>query len=154
MLAKSDCVIRYWIGITTMTAGVMSLAILSGCQESVAVHEQLARGEAIYRQHCASCHGTNLEGQPNWRQRNADGRLPAPPHDATGHTWHHSDEQLFRITKLGIEAFVGGTYQSDMRGFGDVLTDADIRVVLAYIKSTWPDEIRRRHDARNESKKQ
>ena len=30
-------------------------------------------------------------------------------------------------------------YESDMPAFGDVLTDAEITAVLAYIKSTWPD---------------
>jgi hypothetical protein len=45
--------------------------------------------------------GANLEGQPNWKERQANGRLPAPPHDASGHTWHHPDAQLFGITKQG-----------------------------------------------------
>ena len=29
--------------------------------------------------------------------------LPAPPHNETGHTWHHPDEMLFAITKYGRE---------------------------------------------------
>ncbi len=104
-------------------------------------------GKDLYMTHCASCHGANLEGQPNWRERKPDGRLPAPPHDASGHTWHHSDELLLRITKLGTEVIVGGGYKSDMRGFGDLLSDGEIRAVLGYIKSTWPERIRKRHDA-------
>jgi cytochrome c len=52
-------------------------------------------GKEIYTNNCASCHGKNLEGQPNWRERNDAGYLPAPPHDKTGHTWHHSDAYLF-----------------------------------------------------------
>jgi mono/diheme cytochrome c family protein len=98
--------------------------------------EQLALGKALYAQHCASCHGANLEGQPNWQKRNADGRMPAPPHDDSGHTWHHSDEQLFKITKLGVSAIVPG-YESDMVGFAGKLSDADIRAIIAFIKSTW-----------------
>lgn len=62
-----------------------------------------ASGRQVYVEHCASCHGANLEGQPNWKQRLPTGRLPAPPHDATGHTWHHSDRQLFRIVSSGTE---------------------------------------------------
>jgi len=58
-------------------------------------------GEKIYQAQCASCHGPNLEGQPDWRTRDANGFLPAPPHDATGHTWHHADDLLFEITKYG-----------------------------------------------------
>ena len=103
--------------------------------------ELVARGSAVYAESCASCHGTSLEGQPNWRQRKADGTLPAPPHDETGHTWHHSDVQLFEVTKWGTEAVAGGGYKSDMRGFADELNDADIWAVLAYIKSQWPADI-------------
>ncbi|SFR31973.1 c-type cytochrome [Litoreibacter janthinus] len=107
----------------------------------------VAEGELIYDGACASCHGANLEGQPDWRQPGPDGKLPAPPHDITGHTWHHPIEQLFAVTKYGTEALVGGNYKSDMRGFEDELTDAQIKAVLAYIKSTWPEEVQTRHSA-------
>jgi len=103
-------------------------------------------GQTLYGEHCASCHGKNLEGQPNWKVAKPDGRLPAPPHDATGHTWHHPGNQLFEITKKGTEALIGGTYRSDMIGFADVLSDDEIRAVLAYIESTWPEPIRKRRE--------
>jgi len=103
----------------------------------------LSRGAAVYAGACASCHGAKLEGQPDWRSPGPKGRLPAPPHDETGHTWHHPDDVLFRIVKEGTAAFVGGGYESDMPGFGGVLSDEDIRAVLAYIKSTWPERERR-----------
>ena len=83
----------------------------------------VAQGQGIYDEYCASCHGANLEGQPNWRMRNANGRLPAPPHDVSGHTWHHPDVQLFEIVKWGTAALVGGGYESDMAGYADVLSD-------------------------------
>ena len=107
------------------------------------------RGAAIYRANSASCHGAALEGQDNWRERDADGYLPAPPHNADGHTWHHPDSQLFMITKYGTEALVGGDYRSNMMGFQDVLSDEDILEVLAYIKSTWPDRVIGMHDKIN-----
>ena len=103
----------------------------------------IARGKAVYAEQCASCHGDNLEGQPNWRHRLPNGHMPAPPHDPTGHTWHHSDKQLFDMTKRGPGALVPG-YQSDMPAFKDKLSDADIWAVLSYIESTWPAEIRDR----------
>ena len=104
--------------------------------------ELVTLGAAVYVEHCASCHGRNLEGEPNWRRRRADGTLPSPPHDATGHTWHHSDEHLFRITKEGPAAFVGKGYRSTMPGFAGVLDDREIWASLAYIKSRWPAEVR------------
>jgi hypothetical protein len=67
--------------------------------------------------------------------------MPAPPHDANGHTWHHSDEQLFTIVKKGVSAIVPD-YESDMPGFEGVLTDEELRYVLAFIKSTWPERER------------
>lgn len=100
--------------------------------------QQVAVGRAIYRQHCASCHGANLEGQPNWQRRMPNGRLPAPPHDRTGHTWEHPDETLFKVTKQGVKPFVSPEYETDMRGFGDVLSDEEIWAVIAFIKSSWP----------------
>ncbi len=104
--------------------------------------ERLERGQAVYAANCASCHGAKLEGQPDWKSRLPSSRMPAPPHDASGHTWHHPDGVLFRITKEGPAAVVGGGYQSDMPGFADVLSDDDIRAVLDFIKSTWPERER------------
>ena len=109
----------------------------------------VADGRRVYADHCAACHGANLEGQPDWRIADADGFLPAPPHDATGHTWHHPDTLLFEITKYGTEAVVGGGYRSNMAGFGDMLSDAEIIAVLAYIKSTWPPRVIALHDRLN-----
>ena len=103
--------------------------------------DMVAQGQEIYTQSCASCHGVSLEGQPNWKRRLENGRMPAPPHDETGHTWHHSDRNLFVITKVGVEAVVPG-YESDMPAFEAVLTDDQIAAVLAYIKSTWPEKQR------------
>jgi mono/diheme cytochrome c family protein len=104
----------------------------------------VARGRAVYAEQCASCHGARLEGQPSWRERKPDGRLPAPPHDDSGHSWHHADAQLFAITKLGVESHAPKGYQSDMPAYKDVLPDADIWAVLAYIKSRWSAENRAR----------
>ena len=103
---------------------------------------QVASGRDVYAQRCAQCHGDKLQGQPNWRARLANGRLPAPPHDADGHTWHHPDEQLFGMTKFGLKPYAPPGYASDMPAFENVLTDGQIRAVLAFIKSTWPARIR------------
>ena len=90
-------------------------------------------GKAIYAENCASCHGVVLEGQANWRQRDAEGYLPAPPHDERGHTWHHSDSYLFLMTKYGIEEMIGKSYPNNMPVFEDKLTDDEIIAALSYI---------------------
>lgn len=105
---------------------------------------QIAEGKALYDAQCASCHGIDLEGEAGWQNRRADGTLPAPPQDETGHTWHHPDQQLFAIIKNGMQAMAGGDYKSNMKGFADTLSDDEIRAVLDYIKSRWPESIRAR----------
>lgn len=110
----------------------------------------VARGKDIYAAQCASCHGVNLEGQENWRQRQPDGLLPAPPHDEAGHTWHHPDAVLFNLTKRGPAVVAGGGYRSAMPPYENVLSDDEIIAVLSYIKSRWPKPVRDRHDAIND----
>jgi len=99
-------------------------------------------GKQVYAAQCAACHGVNLEGEPNWRERKPNGRLPAPPHDVSGHTWHHPDQVLFDIVKNGLVPGVTAPigYESDMPAYSTVLTDEEIRASLAYIKRTWPEK--------------
>jgi mono/diheme cytochrome c family protein len=103
---------------------------------------QIATGKQVYSQSCASCNGLNLEGQDNWKSPLPSGRLPAPPHDKEGHTWHHPDQMLFTIIKYGPAAIIGDDYKNDMPGFDGILTDGEIKAVLNYIKSTWPERSR------------
>jgi mono/diheme cytochrome c family protein len=103
---------------------------------------KVALGEKIYVQQCAACHGGKLEGQPEWRRRLPNGRMPAPPHDESGHTWHHSDRALFAMVKEGlVPPYAPANYQSDMPAFRGKLSDEDIWAVIAYIKSRWPAEV-------------
>ena len=118
----------------------------------------LAQGERLYAETCASCHGARLEGMPNWRQPGPGGVLPAPPHDRSGHTWHHGDGYLFDYTKYGGQAVlkqlgISGV-RSGMPGFGGKLSDAEIRDVLAWIKSTWPENVRQSQKAQTAAERQ
>ncbi len=135
-----------------MTRSLLLIAlcgVLAACTADTPDPAQIATGARVYEQHCAACHGAKLEGQPNWRERLPNGRLPAPPHDESGHTWHHADELLFAITKHGMVApYAPPGYESDMPGFGDRLTDEEIRAVLAFIASHWTS--RQVRDARAE----
>ena len=107
-------------------------------------------GARIYAQQCAACHGAKGEGQPHWRDRGPDGLLPAPPHDPSGHTWHHPDEQLFAITNQGLAQLINQPdYRTAMPIYGGVLSDDEIVAVLSWIKAQWPLEVRQRHDEIN-----
>lgn len=124
---------------------------------SMADHELLERdlkvGKALYQEQCASCHGSNLEGQENWRSPNTDGALPAPPHDETGHTWHHDNQLLFDYTKLGgsraLAAIGVQDFDSGMPAFDDTLSDEEIWDILAYIRSSWPERVQDMQASRN-----
>ena len=98
---------------------------------------RVAEGEAIYGQYCSSCHGADLSGDPGWKTRNADGSFRPPPHDNSGHTWHHSDGLLLALTRDG-----SGLPESRMPRFGNALTDDEIGAVFEFLKSTWGPEER------------
>lgn len=123
----------------------------------VADHEVLDRdllgGQTLYQEQCASCHGSNLEGQDNWRSPNSDGVLPALPHDETGHTWHHDNQLLFDYTKLGgrraLAAIGVQDFVSAMPAFDDTLSDEEIWDILAYIRSTRPERVQKIQASRN-----
>ena len=75
--------------------------------------------------------------------------MPAPPHDETGHTWHHPDTYLFLMTKYGIEKMIGKTYPNNMPAYEDELSDEEIIAALSFIKSTWSNTVKRQHDQIN-----
>ncbi|PIQ97219.1 MAG: cytochrome C [Nitrospinae bacterium CG11_big_fil_rev_8_21_14_0_20_56_8] len=114
----------------------------------------VAKGASLYKQHCASCHGTDLAGEANWKTRKPDGRLPAPPHDESGHSWHHDNAALFNVTKYGPQYVAGAKYKSNMPAFEKTLSDPEIIAVLSYIKSTWPEDVRAAHDEINKRARQ
>ncbi|WP_297020120.1 cytochrome c [Thalassospira sp.] len=135
--------------------GIVSYFIPAGTDQNVELRpddlQLVAFGKKVYDANCASCHGAKLQGEANWRERGADGMLPAPPHDETGHTWHHPDAVLFALTKYGPAAMAGGDYKSAMQGYDGVLSDEEIIASLSYIKSRWPREVVARHDQINQS---
>lgn len=105
---------------------------------------EVSRGRQVYLEHCAVCHGQNAEGQPNWKQPDANGNMPAPPHDDTGHTWHHADGLLYELIRDGFrDPLKPPDSPLTMPAFGDSLSDAEIRAVITYFKSLWSQESRR-----------
>jgi mono/diheme cytochrome c family protein len=95
-------------------------------------------GKGLYGRHCASCHGRYLQGQPLWQVNDEFAGRRAPAHDASGHTWQHSDAELFHMTKYGRFAATPAGAASHMPAFRDVMSNADILAVIAFIKRRWP----------------
>lgn len=106
----------------------------------------LDAGKQLYEDNCAACHGVALEGQPNWKSAGPDGILPAPPHDESGHTWHHDTGLLVEYTLLGGRGALAARgipdFDSGMPAFGEALTESQILEILAYIRSSWSEDAR------------
>ena len=120
-----------------LALALLALASPGGAAAETAPRD-LDRGAALYAENCAACHGAKLEGQENWRVAGPDGVLPAPPHDETRLGGQKALEER------GITGF-----ESGMPGFGDSLSDDEIRDILAFIRSTWPENIREAQAARS-----
>jgi len=128
-------------------------AVRAGDDAPTAIDSELAAsGRAVYRQHCADCHGARGEGARAWRQRDAHGELPAPPHDSQGHTWRHSDPMLDRIVAQGWRDPFNKTERLSMPAFAGTLTPQEIRSIIAYLKTLWTPE--QRQFQREESQRQ
>ncbi len=111
----------------------------------------LELGATVYAANCANCHGANLEGQADWKTPNEDGTWKAPPHDETGHTWHHPDDYLLDRIYNGTEGLDAAMQaDSNMPAYKDMLTDEEITAVLEFIKSQWPDDIKAAQAARSQ----
>jgi mono/diheme cytochrome c family protein len=119
------------------------ILLLAGCSGGIVdSEERIDLGKEIYAGNCATCHGANGEGRPNWMLRGEDGLYLPPPHDNTGHTWHHSDGLLFQIVKYGGASLGIPNFQSGMPAFEQTLDDSEIRAVITYLKTLWESEQR------------
>jgi mono/diheme cytochrome c family protein len=98
---------------------------------------QVARGRAVYTQHCLECHGAGGKGLPGeWRMRDADGMFPPPPLDDSAHAWHHPTAVLLDVIREGSPPG-----QGKMPAWKDKLSEQDMQDVVVYIKSLWSDPV-------------
>ncbi|WP_083704872.1 cytochrome c [Motiliproteus sp. MSK22-1] len=98
--------------------------------------KQLNEGAKIYRNNCASCHGNQAQGAPDWQSRDSLGRTQPPPLNGSGHAWHHRINELFETIKYGTVNRGGG-----MPAWGKVLSDQEIVSVMAWFQSRWPKQL-------------
>ncbi len=126
-----------------MLTAASHVAIVRAADEASSLDsESVKSGRAIYGQYCASCHGANAQGAPDWQERDERGELPAPPHNAEGHTWRHSDAMLSEMVSKGRRDPFNKTKRLTMPAFGDVLSAEQIRAVITYLKTLWTPEQR------------
>ena len=116
----------------------------------------LRQGRLVYGQVCAGCHGVDLKGAANENSNQSALSVleppssPPPPLDESGHSWMHTDGELFRIVKYGIANCGTTDTGSVMPGFGDEIDDGALEEVIAFVKSQWPDKIQRFQNVLNE----
>jgi mono/diheme cytochrome c family protein len=97
---------------------------------------RIAQGSEVYARECATCHGANLEGDPNWETKLGDGSNPPPPLNDSGHASHHSDAGMLTILNYGVNY----GKESFMPGYKGILRDDEQMAVLEFIKSKWSEE--------------
>ncbi|MBF0280235.1 MAG: cytochrome c [SAR324 cluster bacterium] len=106
--------------------------------------QEIEQGAQIFLKNCKECHGEKAIGEDPKQSKGgikADGTYLAPALNGTGHAWHHPWDVLFQTIKNGSIA-----QDSAMRGFKGKLTDEEIKMVILYIKSLWPEKIRTRYE--------
>ncbi|HEY6924806.1 MAG TPA: SCO family protein, partial [Steroidobacteraceae bacterium] len=99
---------------------------------------KVTAGKVLYTSHCARCHGRQRQGQPLWQLQDQFAGRRAPAHDQTGHTWAHSDDDLFWMTRDGRFPAAAAEAPSYMPAFHDSLPDEQIIAIIAYLKASWP----------------
>ncbi|KAA3644001.1 MAG: cytochrome c [Chloroflexi bacterium] len=128
-----------WVTVSSNDQGAPITIVNTSVPPAPPLDTTLVReGETLYQQSCARCHGANLEGEANWRVTKEDGSLPSPPHDSSGHTWHHPDSLLLEIIANGGDP----QFNSTMPGFADSLTEDEMIAILEFLKSSWKAEDR------------
>jgi len=114
----------------------IGLIIANNC---AAENAEIPKGQEVYEQNCEECHGVKAIGEDPGKP---NGSLDtAPALNGTAHTWHHPPVFLFQKIKNRIV-----NKSSPMPPFSDILSDDEINAVLAYIKSLWPEDIRKQYN--------
>ena len=102
---------------------------------------QVERGAQLYGANCQRCHGGATAVQMVGI---------APPHNANGHTWHHSDCDFKTFVLIGFSETEEMRRQEmgipkeapRMPSFKDALSEQDVDAIMGYIKTWWTPEQR------------
>jgi mono/diheme cytochrome c family protein len=133
---------RRVVGVLAMLGTLSGTAVAGASGGSDLDPQVVAQGKQIYQRSCASCHGADGEGAPNWQKRNELGEVPPPPHDETGHTWRHADSMLYDMVHDGWRDPFNKTKRLTMPPFKNILSPEEIRAVITYLKTLWTPEQR------------
>lgn len=107
--------------------GFVIVGLLSSLVAAGSLQTNLKRGEALYQQHCARCHGASGDGLG----RDVKDLVIPPASFQSMKSRSKTDMELFLAIKQGV-------LFSPMHGWADRLSDQEIRDVLDYIRSLAP----------------
>ena len=124
-----------------LVGAIASLSSQPSYEIEPANPQLVALGQQVYETQCAGCHGPDLEGEVDWNLPSPDGLIKAPPHDETGHTWHHNNAYLIESIAKGGARLPADVGISAMPAYETILSQEEIGAVLSYIQSTWPADI-------------
>lgn len=139
-----------WQAVVSVAAAVALFAWLASGGASGGAGpdpETIALGGRLYATNCAACHGAAAEGEDPLRPGGGyaeDGTPLAPALNGRGHTWHHPPSHLFMVIKDG-SAMEG----SPMAGWMGKMTDDEIRAVMAWFRSLWPEDVEAKYRRAN-----
>ena len=144
MMRGKFIILTLWLFLAACGDATNSTALtgmpVPNAPQRVSDNAVLSLGQDVYRENCAACHGPNAEGAANWRKRNALGAYPAPPLNGSGHAWHHSTRVL---TSVILEGSQDGrqTAKTKMPAWRGVLSDAEVKAVIVWFQSLWPQPV-------------
>jgi mono/diheme cytochrome c family protein len=106
---------------TPIAIAVFAIVIIASARNGVA-----ADAAANWSHHCASCHGKDGKGDTTMGKKLG----MKDYHDAKVHA-AFSDAEMERAIKEGVKT----NGKETMKPFGNKLSDADIKALVAYIRS-------------------
>jgi len=99
----------------------------------------MARGAALFGDHCAQCHGPQAQGHPDWQTPHDSRFAAAPPLNGTGNDWKRSRTELAAVIRNGVRR---KTDKADiMPAWKKRLNERDIDDILNWMQSLWPPEV-------------
>ena len=92
----------------------------------------VAKGLSLYEVNCITCHAKDGVGEKIPLGPLQPSTPPAMALNEESHAWHHGDNQLVQKIQRGNQR---------MPAFGQILSESEIRDLIAYMKSLWSDRI-------------
>lgn len=111
--------------------------------------DKLARGERLFQQHCAQCHGPEAQGHPNWgAPPDAVGDLVvAPPLDGTGNDWKRERRELVGAITEGVKR----NGEPVMPSWKTRLSDEEVDAIITWFQALWPPDVYDKWRSANET---